>query len=90
MQHELPCGWVFGNHRWTEHTEVKHHRHESFKLANLGNCLLAGAGLFALVLYLYQPELYAGELNATFDFFGLANGPKFLVNDESYRLPDFP
>jgi hypothetical protein len=76
---------------WTEHNEVKHHRDLYFARANLGNVLSAAAGLFVLLIYLYQPELYKGHLQPVFRVF-LAD-PNYLTLHEglgwSYHLPDF-
>ena len=47
---------------WQHHNKVKHHRHDHFEKANLKNCLNSVAGLYVAVLYLYQQQAEAGEL----------------------------
>ncbi len=77
---------------WTEHNQVKHKRHLFFDKANLGNVLEAAAGLFVLLIYFHQPELYRGQLQPKFRIFmadpnyveDLTGGLGFR-----YTLPDF-
>jgi hypothetical protein len=47
---------------WRSHTDIKHHRDSHYAQANLGNTLNAVSGLFALLLYYYQPDLYKHQL----------------------------
>jgi hypothetical protein len=74
---------------WHSYNSVKHHRHQHFDLANLENCVAALAGLFCLVLYLYQTELYALELDPWPELFSLPKEPQHIVKG-GYELPDFP
>ena len=48
---------------WTAHNNVKHNRHTYFDEANLKNTLNAVAGLYVLVLYLYQELALEGRLS---------------------------
>lgn len=74
---------------WKDHNKVKHMRHEHFALANLENCLGATAGLFCLLLYLYQEDLFALRLQPRANLFALPNEPARIVTGR-YELPDFP
>jgi hypothetical protein len=82
--------WGSGTHPawWRDHQNVKHARHENFALANLVNCLAAGAGLFALLLYLYKDELFSLRLHPEARLFRLERQPDRLVAGV-YELPDF-
>lgn len=74
---------------WKDHNKVKHMRHEHFGLANLENCTVATAGLFCLVLYLYQEDLFALRLQPKASLFALPKQPGPVVTG-TYELPDFP
>jgi hypothetical protein len=74
---------------WRDHNRVKHSRHEDFRLATLHNALVAMAGLFCLVLYLYQEDLYAFRLHQRSNLFKLPLEPVTLVGGR-FELPDFP
>jgi hypothetical protein len=74
---------------WGLHQKVKHERHAYYQAANLENTLQAVAALFCLVLYHYQPTLYAGELLPWTQFFGLEHEPEHLMSEANYKLPDF-
>ncbi len=74
---------------WSSYNNVKHERSANFQDANLENTLNAVAGLFCLVLYYYQPELYALKLNPWTQLLTLENEPFHLVDDDTYKLPDF-
>ena len=47
---------------WTAYNKVKHQRDAHFEKASLKNALNAVAGLFVMVLYLYQDQARLGEL----------------------------
>ncbi len=50
---------------WTANNKVKHQRHLHFHLATLKNALNAVAGLFVLLLYLYETRAKDGTLVPT-------------------------
>ena len=75
---------------WKSYNSVKHERNSNFQDANLENTLNAVAGLFCLVLYYYQPELYELKLTPWTQLLSIENEPDYLIdNDDVYRLPDF-
>jgi hypothetical protein len=74
---------------WKSHNKVKHKRDAHFSDANLQNTLLAVAGLFCLVLYVYQPALYANKLKPWARLFTLPKEPGYYMLEEGYELPDF-
>lgn len=47
---------------WTAYNKAKHHRHREYGKANLKNALNAVAGLFVVILYLYNDEARSGLL----------------------------
>jgi hypothetical protein len=47
---------------WRSYNDVKHHRHDKFRDASLGNVLHASCGLFALLFYYYQEDIYSGRI----------------------------
>jgi hypothetical protein len=47
---------------WTAYNKVKHQRDAHFEKASLQNALNSVAGLFVMVLYLYQGQARLGEL----------------------------
>ncbi len=63
--HELELqpwsSWITGiNPKWWEsYNNVKHERSKHYRDPNLGNVLESTAGLLVLLVYFYQPELYA-------------------------------
>ncbi len=74
---------------WKGYNSVKHERSSNFQDANLENTLNAVAGLFCLVVYYYQPELFALKLNPWTQLLALENEPFHLIDDDPYKLPDF-
>jgi hypothetical protein len=74
---------------WRSYNDVKHERDAHFSDANLQNAFLAVAGLFCLVLYFYQPALYANELKPWTRLFTLEKEPGYLMLEQNYELPDF-
>jgi hypothetical protein len=74
---------------WRSYNEVKHERDAHFSDANLQNALLAVAGLFCLVLYIYQPALYDNKLKPWARLFTLSKEPGYLMQEQNYELPDF-
>jgi hypothetical protein len=74
---------------WKEHNLVKHHRHTNFHLADLHHAIVSMAGLYSLLLYLYQKELYEFRLHPRSSVFRLTSEPIFMMSG-SYELPDFP
>jgi hypothetical protein len=47
---------------WTAYNMIKHHRDSEYHRASLKNALNAVAGLFVVVLYLYEEKARSGEL----------------------------
>jgi hypothetical protein len=74
---------------WQLHQKVKHERHLHFREANLNNALQSVSGLLCLILYYYQPALYAGHLQPWADLFALEQEPGHLMTEANYSLPDF-
>jgi hypothetical protein len=74
---------------WQQHQKVKHERNTYYHAANLTNSIHAVAALFCLVLYYYQPALYAGQLQPWAQFFHLEQEPGYLMLEANYKLPDF-
>ena len=75
---------------WRQYNAVKHRRDTEFKQANLENAVNALAGLFALVLYFYQPALYDMELEPMTELFELdrQRQPGTVVSGR-FELPDY-
>jgi len=77
---------------WKAYNNVKHHRDQFYKEANMGGCLKALAGLCVLVAYLYYEERTSK---------GLGSRPPIMFLDSKYKkggrvlfspgfeLPDF-
>ena len=74
---------------WRSHNKVKHERDAHFDDANLENAFTAVAGLFCLVLYLYQRALYSNELKPWSRLLSLEKEPGYLMLEQNYELPDF-
>ena len=74
---------------WRSHNKVKHERDAHFQDANLENAFAAVAGLFCLVLYLYQRALYSNELKPWARLLTLEKEPGYLMLEQNYELPDF-
>jgi hypothetical protein len=74
---------------WQLHQKVKHERNTYYHAANLTNSIHAVAALFCLVLYYYQPALYARQLQPWAQFFRLEQEPGHLMKAQNYKLPDF-
>lgn len=75
---------------WTSYNLVKHKRHQHYSDASLENALNAGAGLYSLLLYLYQQEFFRAELEPFSSFFDYENSPGLLKVNPGAKLPDFP
>ena len=73
---------------WKSYNNVKHKRNDNFQNANLKNTINAVAGLFCLVLYCFQSELYSYKLNPWTQLLTIEQTPDFLFED-GYKLPDF-
>ena len=73
---------------WKRYNNVKHERNANFKDANLENTLNAVAGLFCLVLYYYQTELFSLKLDPWTRMLSLEKVPSGLVTGK-FSLPDF-
>ena len=75
---------------WRSHTDVKHHRDSHYRQANLENTLNAVSGLFALLLYYYQSDLYKHQL---LPWPKILHLPQDHYKDfrlgGTYELPDF-
>jgi len=54
---------------WTAYNKVKPHRHSDFHQGNLQNALNAVAGLFVMVLHLYEEKAKPAELIPSPQFF---------------------
>jgi hypothetical protein len=74
---------------WREHQQVKHQRHQFFGLAHFENAVFSLGGLFALLVYLYQPELFALKLHPEAQLLALETQPSTVIAG-NYALPDFP
>jgi hypothetical protein len=74
---------------WKKYNNVKHERNAHFQDANLKNNLDSVAGLFCLVLYYYQRELYEFKLKPWTQLLSLENEPGYLLLETGYKLPDF-
>ena len=75
---------------WRNYNNVKHERVSYFDEANLKNSLHALCGLFALLLYYYQPEAYQGDLQPFPQIIDYDRFPGFLIAHPGMELPDFP
>ncbi len=75
---------------WASYNNVKHKRHQHYPDASLENALNAGAGLYSLLLYLYQQEFSRAELEPFSSFFDYENSPGLLKVNPGAKLPDFP
>jgi hypothetical protein len=75
---------------WKSHNKVKHERTQNFPEANLQNCLESMAGLFVLLVYYYQPDLYDHKLRPWPNLYHLHSDHyhdfRFVG---TYILPDF-
>lgn len=83
--------WAAGTNPgwWKDHNLVKHSRHTNFHLADLEHAIVSMAGLYALLMYLYQKELYSFRIQPKSEVFRLAAEPIYLLSGK-YELPDFP
>ena len=75
---------------WTEHNKVKHERDVNFKMANQKNTLEAMCALFCLLLYVYQPELYSGDIEPLPELLDYFRMPGHLSVNPGAELPDIP
>jgi hypothetical protein len=75
---------------WRNYNNVKHERGTYFEQANLKNSLYALSGLFAVLLYYYQPEAYKGDLYPFPRLIDYENFPGYLIANSGIELPDFP
>ncbi len=84
--------WSNGNNPdwWRNYNKVKHDRGSFFAEANLKNSLYALGGLFAVLLYLYQPEAYQGDLHPFPRILDYDRFPGYLLAHGGLELPDFP
>ena len=84
--------WNNGNNPdwWRNYNKVKHERGKFFEEANLKNSLYALGGLFAILLYFYQPEACRGDLYPFPRLLDYDGFPKCIFNDTVIELPDFP
>jgi|SRR5271166_2173709 len=75
---------------WESHQNVKHHRDEFFKEANLGNVLKSAAGLLVLLTYWNVDEIRHCELSPDFRVFEISQRhiPKFGSSIRAVILPD--
>jgi hypothetical protein len=84
--------WNNGNNPdwWRNYNKVKHERGKYFEEANLRNSLYALGGLFAMLLYFYQPEASKGDLYPFPQLLDYDRFPGYLITDTAIELPDFP
>ena len=75
---------------WRNYNKVKHERGKFFKEANLQNSLYALCGLFAVLLYFYQPEACKGDLYPFPQLLDYDRFPGYMITDSVVELPDFP
>lgn len=75
---------------WRNYNKVKHDRGKHFEEANLKNSLYALGGLFAVLLYFYQPDACRGNLYPFPRLLDYEGFPGYLINDAVVELPDFP
>ena len=86
LQQGSPPDW------WRAYNEVKHHRHERYRSANLKHALNAVSGLFLLLLFFYKLDATSGGLKPNPSLFRLGDplGDDTLFWDSSkafvYRL----
>jgi hypothetical protein len=74
---------------WKSYTDVKHHRVNKFKEANLKNAIDSVAGLFSLVLYLLRVKENEDSPYPRPKILDLRLRPKYLMCEDGYGLPDF-
>lgn len=75
---------------WQAHNKVKHQRNEHSSLANQKNVKEALCGLFCLLLYLYQQELYSGDLSPLPALLDYERMPGHVSVNPGAVLPDVP
>ena len=75
---------------WQDHNKVKHQRDTHSTLANQKNVKESLCGLFCLLLYLYQPELYSATLNPLPVLLDYERMPGHLSVNPGAVLPDIP
>lgn len=66
---------------WTAYNKVKHHRHTHYDRANLENGLNAVAGLFVIVLHLYEEQACLGRLKPSPQLLRLAERDRGMSVD---------
>lgn len=98
---QIPCiesditpweSWSSGKNPdwWKNYNNVKHERGKYFEKANLRNSLYALGGLFAVLLYYYQPEAYKGDLYPFPRLLDYDKFPGYRIVNPGIELPDFP
>jgi hypothetical protein len=75
---------------WQEHNDVKHQRDRYSQRANQKNVMESLSGLFCMLLYLYQSELYSGELLPSPMLWEYHNMPCGVTVNLGAELPDIP
>ncbi|WGO98147.1 hypothetical protein QFX18_19250 [Saccharophagus degradans] len=75
---------------WQEHNKVKHQRDTNSSLANQKNVKESLCGLFCLLLYLYQTELYTATLSPLPVLLDYERMPGHLSVNPGAVLPDIP
>lgn len=75
---------------WRNYNNVKHDRGKHYEEANLKNSLYALSGLFAVLLYYHQPEVYKGNLGPFPHLIDYENSPGYFKTHGGIELPDFP
>ncbi|MFA0472646.1 hypothetical protein AB4564_19030 [Vibrio sp. 10N.222.51.E8] len=75
---------------WTDYNKVKHNRSTQANKANQKNVKNALCGLFTILLYLYQKELYSGDIYPNPAFLEYDKMSGNLVVNLGAELPDIP
>ena len=75
---------------WKAHNDVKHERNTYFMSASQKNVKEALCALFCILLYFYQPEVYASKLQPSPELLDYDGMPGHLLFGSSVELPDIP
>jgi hypothetical protein len=74
---------------WTAYNKIKHHRHTDFHQGNLKNALNAMAGLFVMVIHLYEDRATEGLLAPSPALLSVSeenNGGTGLWNEQDHTI----
>lgn len=75
---------------WRSYNKVKHERDVNYNLASQKNVKEALCGLFCILLYQYQPELYLGKLEPFPALLDYERMPGLVSVNPGAELPDIP